>query len=59
MRGLAAAAGAGDPDELARGLSLLMEGAMVTAQVLGTPQVAQDARRAAEVLVRHALKPVH
>ncbi len=57
VRELAAAAGAGDPDELARGLNLLMEGAVVTAQVLGTPAPAQDARKAAEVLVRDALGP--
>lgn len=57
VRGLTAAAGARNSDALARALNLLMEGATVTAQVLGAPEVARDARRAAEVLVRDALGP--
>ena len=59
VRKLTAAAGARDPDELAHGLNLLMEGAVVTAQVLGRAAPARDARRAAEVLIRDALEPAH
>ena len=54
---LATKAGASDPEELAFSLNLLAEGAIVTAQVLGMPEAAQRARKAAEVLVSAALKP--
>lgn len=54
---LSTKAGASDPEELAFSLNLLAEGAIVTAQVLGMPEAAQRARRAAEVLVSAALEP--
>jgi AcrR family transcriptional regulator len=52
---LASAAGAKDPDALAQGLMLLMEGAIVMAYVAGQPDAARQARKAAEILVRDAL----
>lgn len=44
-----------DPEELARELSLLLEGAIVTAQVSGQPLAAQTAKRAARKLIDQAL----
>jgi AcrR family transcriptional regulator len=55
VRGLAEQAGAADPQGLADGLTLLMEGAIVMAHVAGDPQAAQKAKRAAEVLLADAL----
>jgi AcrR family transcriptional regulator len=55
VRELAAAAGVEKSDELGDQLSLLIEGAIVTAQVTGDTDAAHKARRAAEVLVRQAL----
>lgn len=54
---LATAAGARDPVELAFALNLLAEGAIVSAQVMGTMDAASKARRAAEILIREAVAP--
>lgn len=43
------------PKELAQALSLLLEGAIVTAQIAGTPESANTAKLAAKVLVDNAL----
>lgn len=51
---LAGAAGARNPAELAFALNLLVEGAIVTAQVMGKMDAAQQAKRAAEILIRDA-----
>jgi len=56
LSGLAAKAGARDPDRLAFSLMLLLEGAIVTAHVVGRRDAAGEARRAAEDLVRSALE---
>ena len=53
--GIVREAGAKDPDRLTRQLSLLMTGAIFNAQLTGKPDSAVDARKAAELLVRHAL----
>lgn len=55
LRDLTAAAGAADPDGLADGLMLLMEGAIVMAYVAGDRQAARRARASADVLIREAL----
>ncbi len=55
LRDQAAAAGVPEPDRLARRLGLLHEGAIVTAQLAGTPEAASDAREAAEILLAAAL----
>jgi AcrR family transcriptional regulator len=52
---LAKAAGARDPAELAFSLNLLAEGAIVTAQVMGTKDAAARAKRAADILIQDAL----
>jgi AcrR family transcriptional regulator len=54
VRELAEAAGARDPEGLARQLCILMDGVIVTAQVSGDTQAARSARDAAELLVREA-----
>jgi len=54
LREQAQAAGAGDPDELAAQLALLMEGAITTAHVSGSGQAARDAQRVAQLLVDQA-----
>jgi AcrR family transcriptional regulator len=51
IRGLLAAVGARNPDALADHLALLLEGAIVSAQVLGDPGWAGKARAAAEILL--------
>lgn len=48
---LAAAAGAADPKALAEELSLLKEGAIVTAQVRNMPNAAQPAKNIARILI--------
>ena len=55
LRGLAAAAGAGDPDLLARQLGLLFEGAVIHMEVFREPQIARTADDAAQKLVDAAL----
>jgi AcrR family transcriptional regulator len=51
---LAKTANATDPDCLGDQLALLLEGAIVTAQVSDRKQSARTARRAAETLIEHA-----
>ena len=53
--GLAAAAGAADPDTLARQLHLLWDGASQSARMDGDPAAADAARSAAEALLDAAL----
>ena len=48
--------GARDPQRLAEELALLLEGAIVTAQVSQKPQAAKIAKRAAEVLIKEQLE---
>ena len=59
MRGyfakLSREAGATDPEQLADRLALLLEGAIVTAQVSQAPQAAKVARDAAAVLIDQAI----
>ncbi len=55
LRELAVGVGAQDPEELARQLMLLMEGAIVLTQVTGEPGATRQAQKAASVLIRHAL----
>ena len=56
LRLLASAAGARDPDQLAWEISLLQEGAIVTAQVSSDPQAAQCAKRiAAMLMAKHGI----
>jgi hypothetical protein len=52
---LARDAGAAEPERLARQLMLLKEGAIVTAHLHGSGSVAEDAMRAAELLVATAV----
>ena len=54
LQGLAEAAGAGDPKELAEQLNLLSEGAIVMAHVCGDRTAARVAKKAARVLLDHA-----
>ena len=51
LRLLASAAGARDPDQLAWEISLLHEGAIVTAQVSSDPQAARGAKKIAGMLM--------
>lgn len=55
IRKQAEAAGVSEPEELADRIVLLMEGAIVTAQVTGRSDTGAQARKAAEVLVAHEL----
>jgi AcrR family transcriptional regulator len=55
VRDLAEAVGATDPQGLADGLVLLMEGAIVMAYVADDAEAAANAKRAAEVLIGHGL----
>ncbi len=57
VRNLAQAAGAPDPEALARALMLLEEGAIVTAHLGYTTDPAGDAKAAARVLIAAALGP--
>lgn len=54
IHGLAVAAGVNDPVTIANQIYLLLEGAIVTAQVTGNVDAAKEARAAAEVLVKNA-----
>lgn len=54
VRGLTAAADARDAESLAKGLCLLMEGAIVMARVANETDSAGQARRAARVLIAEA-----
>ena len=51
VRELAAAAGADDPDRLARGLTLLLDGGLAAGVLDGDPDAADAARSAARTLV--------
>ena len=51
---LAAQAGLGDPEGASAQLALLAEGAIITAQLEGSPASARVARQAAETLLRTA-----
>ena len=51
VRGLAAEAGAADPDGLARSLTLLLDGGLASGALDADPQAATQARSAAELLV--------
>ena len=55
VRGLAADAGAPDPDMLATRLMLLVRGAIVWAQISGKVDAASQAREAGEVLIRDVI----
>jgi AcrR family transcriptional regulator len=55
MRELAADAGAAEPDQLARTLSLLLDGGLASGALDADPQAAESARAAAERLVRAAV----
>lgn len=55
IAGLARAAGVARPDELARRLSILTEGAIVLAHLHDPDAIAQDAREAARALIAAAL----
>jgi len=55
FRGLAAEAGAKNPESLAQQLALLMEGAVIHMEVFREPGVARTARAAAQELVATAL----
>jgi AcrR family transcriptional regulator len=55
VTGLAQAAGAVEPERLARQLMLLQEGAIVSAHLHGAGTAAADARQAAEALIAAAL----
>ena len=54
---IATQAGASNPDQLASSLALLLEGAIVTAQVADSPESAAQAKVAARVLIESALAP--
>lgn len=56
IKGLCEQAGAPDPQALADELSILLEGAIVTAQVSPQVDAASIAKRAASVLLEHALE---
>jgi AcrR family transcriptional regulator len=55
VRDLADAAGAPDPDGLARALTLLLDGGLAAGAVDGDPDAAERARTTAEVVVRASL----
>lgn len=55
LRETAAAAGAEDPDQLARQILVLFEGAITVRQVTGDDQAAATARQVAELLVEAAV----
>jgi hypothetical protein len=56
VRELCVRAKVDDPDGLAEKLALLLEGAIVTAQVSQTPDAAQVAKSTARVLVEQSSK---
>jgi predicted transcriptional regulator len=51
IRELSVAAGAKDADQLADALALLLEGAIVTAQVNNKPEAADTAKKAAKAVI--------
>ena len=56
VRGLAADAGAADPDGLARALTLLLDGGLASGSVDGLPDAPAAAKEAAQTLVTHAVR---
>ena len=56
VRDLAAAAAAGNPEELAEQLVLLLQGSIIVAYVAGEVGAVRRARKAAEVLIAEALR---
>jgi AcrR family transcriptional regulator len=56
IAGLARAAGARDPEKLAEQLALLKEGAIVTAQIRGIEDVAQQAKQIAKQIIDAAVQ---
>ena len=57
IRDLAHQAGAPDPDELARALTLLLDGGLASGALDANPESPNTARATAGVLVRAALQP--
>jgi AcrR family transcriptional regulator len=57
VRGLAARAGAADPERLARSLTLLLDGGLASGSVDGLPDAPAAAKEAAETLVTLAVPP--
>lgn len=57
MRDLAQRAGATDPDQLARALTLLLDGGLASGSLDADPESPKTARASAGVLVRAALQP--
>jgi AcrR family transcriptional regulator len=57
VRGLAARAGAADPDRLSRSLTLLLDGGLASGSVDGLPDAPAAAKEAAEALVTLAVSP--
>jgi AcrR family transcriptional regulator len=57
IRSLAQRAGAPDPDELARALTILLDGGLASGALDANPNSPQTARATAAVLVRAALEP--
>ena len=55
VQGLAAEAGARDPDGLARSLTLLLDGGLASGALDADPEAATQARAAAELLVASAV----
>jgi AcrR family transcriptional regulator len=54
VRSLTTAAGASDPDGLAKGIALLMEGAVIMAFVAGQADAASQAKKTTEILLADA-----
>ena len=57
IRDLAQRAGAPEPDQLARALTLLLDGGLASGALDGDPDSPQTARATADLLVRAALQP--
>ncbi len=57
IRDLATAAGAAEPEKLARSLTLLLDGGLASGSLDGDPASAAIARATAAALVRDALLP--
>lgn len=57
VRGLAETAGAADPQQLARALTLLLDGGLASGALDAAPDAPEAARAAARTLVERALEP--
>lgn len=55
IKGIASRAGASDPDDLARQLMVINEGAIVSAHLLNPTDAAADARRTAKIVIDASL----